>query len=164
MKSTVAAALLSALVLWPAGAGAGTVEEDFRKALSAYNTGDFAVAQAIWQRLAEQGDARSQAGLGFLYHHGFGVAKDDEQAAHWLALAARQGQAEGQLMLGSLYFFGRGVEQSYVLAYAWCDLAQSNGQSDASLCRDAALQSMSHAEMKRAFRTVVELRELYFSH
>jgi TPR repeat protein len=138
---------------------AGSPEEDFRSGLSAFNGGDFAAAIRLWRPLAESNDARSQAGIGFMYHRGLGVKTDDVQAAYWLRKAAEQGQAEGQLMLGNLYFFGRGVPQSYAAAYAWCELAQDSGQAEAQICRDAALESLTgEAQLRDAFRMVAELR------
>ncbi len=138
---------------------AGTEDEEFREGLSAFNVGDYATALQFWRPLAQRGEPRSQAGIGFMYHRGLGVAVDDGKAAVWLRRAAEQGQAEGQLMLGMLFYYGRGVAQSYVRAYAWCDLAESDGNSDATLCRDAALESMSEADREQAFRLVIELRE-----
>jgi TPR repeat protein len=155
-----------ALAVWLAacvcGAIAGTPDEDFRGGLSAFNRGDFAAAMRLWRPLADGDDARSQAGIGFLYHRGLGVKTDDVQAAFWLRKAAEQGQAEGQLMLGSLYFFGLGVPQSYATAYAWCELAQDSGQAEAQMCRDAALQSLTaDEELRDAMRMARELRERY---
>jgi TPR repeat protein len=144
------------------GVNAGSPEEDFRAGLSAFNGGDFAAALRLWRPLAERNDARSQAGIGFMYHRGLGVKTDDAQAAFWLRKAAEQGQAEGQMMLGTLYFFGLGVPQSYPAAYAWCELAQDNGQGEAQICRDAALQSLTEdAQLRDAFRMVRELRERF---
>ena len=144
--------------IWPAIAA--SPEEEFRTGLSAFNSGDFATALRAWRPLAEGNEARSQAGIGFMYHRGLGVKVDDQQAAVWLRKAAEQGQAEGQFMLGSLYFFGQGVPQSYSRAYAWCELAQDNGQADAQLCRDAALQSLTaDEELRDAFRILGELRD-----
>jgi TPR repeat protein len=141
---------------------AATSEDDFRAGLSAFNRGDFAAAMRLWRPLADADEARSQAGIGFMYHRGLGVKTDDVQAAIWLRKAAEQGQAEGQLMLGSLYFFGMGVPQSYPTAYAWCELAQDNGQAEAQICRDAALQSMKADEdLRDAFRMVREFRERF---
>ena len=155
---------LAVAVAWAAVAvsiaGAGSPEEDFRSGLSAFNGGDFAAAMRLWRPLADRNDARSQAGVGFMYHRGLGVKTDDAQAAFWLRKAAEQGQAEGQLMLGSLYFFGLGVPQSYATAYAWCELAQDSGQAEAQMCRDAALQSLTEdAQLRDAFRMVREFRE-----
>ena len=141
---------------------AASAEEDFRSGLSAFNRGDFAAAMRLWRPLAEGDDARSQAGVGFLYHRGLGVTTDDTQAAFWLRKAAEQGQAEGQLMLGSLYFFGMGVPQSYATAFAWCELAQDNGQAEGQICRDAALQSITgEAQRRDAFRRAQEFRERF---
>ncbi|HEY7302232.1 MAG TPA: tetratricopeptide repeat protein [Xanthobacteraceae bacterium] len=138
---------------------AGIDEDEFRQGLSALNVGDYATALRFWRPLAQRGEPRSEAGIGFMYHRGLGVGVDDREAAVWLRRAAEQGQAEGQLMLGMLFYYGRGVAQSYVRAYAWCELAESGGNSDATLCRDAALESMSEADRKQAFRLVIELRE-----
>jgi TPR repeat protein len=137
---------------------AGADDDRFGRGLSAFNTADYATALAIWRPLAERDEPRAEAGIGFMYHRGLGVAVDDGAAAIWLGRAAEQGQAEGQLMLGMLFYYGHGVAQSYVKAYAWCELAGTNGNADATLCRDAALESMSDAERETAFRLVVELR------
>ncbi len=153
--------LLAALLVASVGpAGAASPEEEFRAGLSAFNSGDYAAALRTWRPLAEANDARSQAGIGFMYHRGLGVKIDDEQAVLWLRKAAEQGQAEGQFMLGSLYFFGKGVPQSYPRAYAWCELAQDNGQAEAGMCRDAALSSITADEdLRAAFRMLGELRD-----
>ncbi len=156
-------ALVAAMVLSIPRAGfAGTVEEDFRIGLSAFNAGDFPTAYRLWRPWAEKSDPRSEQGIGFMYHRGLSVEVDDVQAAYWFRRAAEHGQGEGQLMLGALYFFGEGVPQSNVEAYAWCDLAQANGQEDATMCRDAALGGMtSDEEMRSAFKEGLKVRELY---
>jgi len=140
-------------------AHAGTDDDDFRRGLTAFNTGDYATALQVWRPLAEKDEPRSQAGIGFMYHRGMGVRADDSEAATWLLRAAEHGQAEGQLMLGILHYYGLGVAQSYVQAYAWCELAETNGNGDATLCRDAALEAMPDADREKAFRLVVELRD-----
>ncbi len=155
-------ALIGIIVLIDASLPSGSARADddlVRRALSAFNTGDYATALKLWRPLAERGEPRSEAGIGFMYHRGMGVGADDREAAVWLQRAAEHGQAEGQLMLGILFYYGRGVSQSYVRAYAWCELAEINGNSDATLCRDAALESMPDADREKAFRLVVELRE-----
>src|SRR5438552_6880010 len=125
-KGTALAALIALVVVcfFPRNAYSGTEDDDFRRGLTAFNTGDFATAFEFWRPLAERKEPRSQAGIGFMYHRGLGVAVDDREAAVWLGRAAEQGQAEGQLMLGILFYYGRGVAQSYVRAYAWCELAE----------------------------------------
>jgi hypothetical protein len=143
-------------------AHAGMPDDDFRRGLSAFNTGDYVTALRLWRPLAESEEPRSEAGIGFMYHRGLGVGVDDREAAVWLRRAAEHGQAEGQLMLGILFYYGRGVPQSFVRAYAWCELAEIDGNADATLCRDAALESMpSDGDREEAFRLVVDLRERY---
>jgi TPR repeat protein len=141
---------------------AAPADAAFRQGLSAYNSGDFAKAMKIWLPLAEAEDAAAQAGIGFMYHRGMGVAVDNRKAAHWLRKAAEHGQPEGQMMLGTLYFYGTGVEKDYIKAYAWCDLAQDGGNADAQSCRDAALQSMlSKDDVKAAFRLSLDLHQQF---
>lgn len=45
---------------------------------------------------AEQGDARAQANLGYMYSHGQGVLQDYVEAVRWYRKAADQGDATGQ--------------------------------------------------------------------
>ncbi len=146
----------TSLVTLLLSAGQPAAAGDFRSGLSAYNRGDYVTAFRDWYALAERGDAPAQAGLGFLFHKGLGVAQDDVGAATWFEKAAGKGQAEAQLLLGTLFFFGEGVQQNYVMAFAWCEIAQSNGQSDALECRDAALEHMTSAEINQSFHLVTE--------
>jgi TPR repeat protein len=58
---------------------------------------------------ADQGDARAQFNLGYLYEEGRGgLPNDDREAARLYKLAADQGNAGGQNNLGFLYEQGRG--------------------------------------------------------
>jgi len=153
-------AVVIAAVLPFASATAAPADQAFRQGLSAYRSGDYQKAMKIWLPLAEKEDAPAQAGIGFMFHRGQGVAIDDHKAAYWLRKAAEHGQPEGQLMLGSLYFYGAGVEKSYVKAYAWCDLAQDGGNADDQACRDAARQSFtSQEDVKAAFQLSLELHQ-----
>ena len=137
---------------------AESADSQFSRGLSAFNGGDYSAAFQAWEPLAAANDPRAEAGLGFMYHRGLGVAVDGAKAALYLQKAAEQGQPEGQLMLGTLYYYGKGVPQSYIHAFAWCELAQDFGQSDAFMCRDAAMEAMSNADMQEANRMVVEMR------
>lgn len=141
---------------------AAPADQEFRKGLSAYHGGRFDEAMRLWHPLAQREDAPAQAGIGFMYYRGLGVAVDYPKAALWLRKAAEHGQPEGQMMLGTLYFYGRGVEQSYLWSYAWCDLAQDGGNADASACRDASLQSLANgSDLKKAFRMSLDLHQRF---
>ena len=164
LRSFASGLALAALIaaFHPASVLAAPADQAFRQGLSAYRSGDYDKAMKIWLPLAQKEDAAAQAGIGFMYHRGQGVAVDDSKAAYWLRKAAEHGQPEGQFMLGSLYFYGTGVEKSYVQAYAWCDLAQDGGNADAQSCRDAALQSLkSKDDVKTAFRLSVDLHQRF---
>jgi TPR repeat protein len=54
------------------------------------------------QELADQGDARAQSDLGYMYGHGLGVSRDAAEAVRWWRLAAEQGIAHAQEMLGHI--------------------------------------------------------------
>ena len=61
---------------------------------------------------AEQGDARAQYALGFMYDNGEALVENDEAAAaHWYWLAAEQGDAYASYTLGTKYLDGDGVDQ-----------------------------------------------------
>ncbi len=80
---------------------------------------DYAAALEIWQPLAEQGHAKSQSTIGWLYHRGLGVEQDYKRAIEWYRLAAAQDHIIAQHNLGAMYEHGLGVEQSYTEAFKW---------------------------------------------
>lgn len=161
-KRLLLEALFTSLFLGLLSINAVADDAGFRAGLSAYNGGDYQKAISIWLPLAQHEEARSQAGLAFIYHRGFGVRVDDKLAAYWSRKAAEHGQPEGQLLLGTLYFYGQGVRQSYIRAFAWCDLAQDSGSSDAQDCRDSSLQSLSSSkDLQAAFKLSSDLHRRY---
>ena len=89
---------------------------DFQAGLEAYKRGDYATALEEWRPLAEQGLARAQHDLGFMYDNGEGVAQDHSEAARWYRLAAEQGLAEAQNNLGVLYEDGESDTRDNVKA------------------------------------------------
>lgn len=122
-------------------------EDDHRRGLQAYNTGDVATAMSALRAPATAGHAPSQSLLAFILDRGDFV----EEAARLYALAAAQGDAEAQAALGNFYLSGRGVakdekqalsyfskaaEQGHVLAIQV--LAQAHREGGFGLPRDAA--------------------------
>jgi TPR repeat protein len=101
--------------------------------------------------LAQRGNARALARLGFMYEHGLGEPQAYEAAADLYARAAVQGNTFAQGMLGLLYDKGHGVPQDFVLAYKWLDLAaaRTNGRErDAyARLRDAVASKMSYDQI-----------------
>ena len=96
---------------------------DFQTGLEAYKRGNYATALEEWRPLAEQGLARAQHDLGFMYDNGEGVAQDHSEAARWYRLAAEQGLAEAQNNLGVLYEDGESDTRDNVKALMWYSLA-----------------------------------------
>ena len=73
--------VLAALVL-AAPAEADNAAQ-LQQAITAYQSGDYAQAFKLLQPLAQQGDAKAQNNLGFMYQNGFGVAQNYQQAKAW---------------------------------------------------------------------------------
>src|SRR5690348_15776966 len=67
-------------------------------------------------RKAAEGDAKSQAGLGFLFYDGVGVRQDYAEVLKWWGYAAEAGNAVAQAQLGLMYITGKGAPQSYTEA------------------------------------------------
>ena len=135
--------------------------DPFNEALDAFNAGHFARAFAIWSRLAGEGDAKSQASLGFMYYSGKGVRRDDAQSLFWFRRAAEAGQPTAQFFLGLQYFYGRGVARDLAQAYSWCDIALTNGYPESLSCRDAAALQMTPEDQRRAARLTTEFLQTH---
>ena len=100
--------------------------------------------------LAERGNARAQANLGFMYDRGEGVTQDYKQAVKWYRKAAEQGDAYAQNNLGVAYEHGRGVKQDKKLAHMWFNIAASSGHESATGGRDRIAEKLSSSEIEKA--------------
>jgi TPR repeat protein len=152
MHRRLLAAAIAVLVAAPPGARA----DDFATGLDAFNSGDYATAFANWRPMAQHGDARSQASLGFLYYAGKGVPRDDQKSLLWFGRAAEAGQPTAQFFLGLHYYYGRGVRRDLARAYSWCDIALTNGYSESLFCRDTVALEMSADDVRRSNELTVE--------
>jgi len=97
------------------------------RAEQAYSAGDYSGAVALWQPLAENGDAQAQFALGNAYERGHGVVPDIQEAARWYRSAAQSGLPQAQYNLGNLYLNGQGVEEDAVTAVGLFRLAAEQG-------------------------------------
>lgn len=91
-----------------------------------YISGEYDKALAEFKPLAEQGDAKAQYFVGFLHHHGYGMKRDEAEAARWFRMAAAQGEWQSQYYLGVIYEKGVGVKQDLEAAHMWLSLAATN--------------------------------------
>jgi TPR repeat protein len=125
---------------------------DYEDGLAAGEKGDFATALRLWTPLAEQGDAKAQYNLGFMFEEGKDVAQDYKTAVKWFTLAAKQGNYQAQYSLGIMYDVGKGVEQDYVKAHMWLSIAVS-ADSSLSPFRDYIAKKMNPAQIEKAQET-----------
>lgn len=138
-------------VLFGAAATQIAYADVFARRTTAYSRSGYIRAARELSPLAQHGNARALARLGFMYEHGLGEPQAYEAAADLYTRAAVQGNAFAQGMLGLMYDKGHGVPQDFVLAYKWLDLAaaRTNGRErDAyARLRDAVASKMSYDQI-----------------
>jgi len=100
---------------------------DMTSANQELNSGNFAKAAEEFRRLAEQGDAKAQSHMGYMYHVGEGVPQDYAEAVKWYRKAAVQGNRDAQYNLAVAYSFGEGIKQDYKEAAIWYRRAAEQG-------------------------------------
>ena len=134
MQPTIARWLfiaLIALVIWrliPL-----STEQELAAANRAWRTGHFDEATRIWTPLAEQGQPRAQALMGWSHEVGQGSEQDMDRAIRLYRQAAQAGDAFGQYRLGEVYLRGAGVKRDLHEAFRWMGLAARNGDGAAML-------------------------------
>jgi len=106
-------------------------EGDYRKGVTAYNSGNYEKAAEWWRKSAEQGHATAQYNLAWSYEKGKGVLQDYNEAAKWYRKAAEQGDAAAQFALGVSYRRGKGVPQDRKKAVEWWHKAAEQGHAKA---------------------------------
>ncbi len=99
---------------------------------------------------AQQGDAKAQVFVAYLYETGQGVRRNYAKAAEWYEKAAQQGNTTAQTQLGDMYRLGKGVPQNYVMAYVWLDLAASGGSRQAPGLKKNVSSKMTGTQMAEA--------------
>jgi hypothetical protein len=110
---------------------------------------------------ADQGDAKAQSKLAYMYSHGQGVPQDYDQALYWRRKAADQGYAGGEDGLGYMYSYGQGVPQDYAEALRWyrkaADQGDARGQNDVALMYEQGQGvPQDYAEALRWYRKAVD--------
>jgi TPR repeat protein len=120
MSRILPIALLSLLCINSANA-------DLYSASNALSRGDYETAVAEFTKLAEKGDDKAQANLGYMYYAGEGVPQDYKQAVYWYRKAGVQGNRDAQYNLAVSYAFGEGVAQDLTEAAIWYRRAGEQG-------------------------------------
>ncbi|TNI26570.1 hypothetical protein CF108_14505 [Aeromonas veronii] len=122
---------LLALVIWrllPL-----STEQEMAAANRAWRTGHFDEATRIWSPLADQGQPRAQALMGWSHEVGQGSEQDIHQAISLYRQSALAGDPFGQYRLAELYLRGVGVKRDLRQAFHWMDQAARNGDVPAML-------------------------------
>jgi hypothetical protein len=104
-------------------ASAATLEE----AKAAIQAKDFKTAAAIYNELAEKGDAKAQYNLGLMYSRGDGVKQNFNEALKWYRLSAEQGFAEAQYNMGVILLRPEWVKADYEESINWYTKAAEQG-------------------------------------
>ncbi len=102
---------------------------DINTANQALKSGDYVRAAEEFRKLAEQGNAKAQSHLGYLYYVGEGVPQSYEAAVIWYGKAAVQGDRDAQYNYAVAYAFGEGIKQDYKEAAIWYRRAAEQGHA-----------------------------------
>ncbi len=113
----------------PLAAGAGV--DNLEIGVAALQRGHYATALRAWRTAADQGNAKAQANIGYLYEHGLGVPQSYVEAMAWYRKAASQNDATAQFNIGTLYAYGHGVERNPREALVWFGQAARQSLPDA---------------------------------
>jgi TPR repeat protein len=118
---------------------------------AAFSRGDYSSAARLLLPIAERGNARAQAMVGFMYATGQGLPQAYDAAGYWYRLAAEQGDTTAQYLLGLAYDKGQGVPQDEVAAYKWLNLAAANApkrtRENFAKLRNAVASKMSRGQV-----------------
>jgi hypothetical protein len=120
---------LSLALALSTGAWVPVQAQTFEQSLAAYERKDYSTAFTGFRKLADQGNARAQFGLGVMFDSGRGIPKDEQQAMAWYRKAAEQGHASAQFNLGVMFANGRGVPKDEQQAMAWYLKAAEQGDA-----------------------------------
>jgi hypothetical protein len=82
---------------------------------------------------ANDGDAGSQAALGWMYLNGKGVPANEREAVRWTREAAEQGNTAAEAILGGMYLEGKSVAQDKEKAREWIARAADKGHRKAQV-------------------------------
>jgi TPR repeat protein len=115
---------------------------------------DYKQAVYWYTKAAEDGDAKAQYYLGYMYANGHGVPQDHKETVYWYTKAATQDYAKAQYKLGHLYADAKGTPQDYIKAYTWYEIASDRGEKSAKNDRDEIAGKMTSKEIEVALSFV----------
>jgi TPR repeat protein len=129
---------------------------DTERGMRAYHQGDYETALREFSGPATLGDPMAQFNLGVMYHEGFGVLQNLDEARRWYRKAAEKGLGIAQVNLGAMCVVGAGGEKDYVEAYMWFSLASAGGNEKAKEAKSLLKARMPAEEIAEARRRALE--------
>jgi len=107
--------------------------EAIKKGIWALESKDYKSAMQFFRKAAVQGYALAEYNIGLMYHHGYGVPQDYDQAMQWYRNVVYRGLSDGihnaAINIGLMYENGEGVTQDYAEAMKWFRMAAEQGSA-----------------------------------
>jgi len=96
-----AALLLGACTTTPVAPGPRGVDlqaqqETLQRAKALFFAKQYAEAAGLLLPIAQQGNAEAQYAVGYLYHYGYGLPRNEKEATRWITTAAALGYPKAQ--------------------------------------------------------------------
>lgn len=105
---------------------------DFKTGLKAFNSGNYILALAEWEPLADNGDLNAMYNIALIYDEGLGVPKDKAKAIKWYLEPANRGDIAAQYNLAIIYDYGQGgVKENNKEAVKWYTAAANQADEQA---------------------------------
>ena len=125
------------------------------EAVALMQQGKFPEAMAIFEQLADQGDARAMVSVGYMYHLGQGVKPDYGRAMDWYLRALKEDSPDAYNNVAAMYQDGLGVKKNVRIAFALLYIsARRKIGGDATLA-----QSQQNVQKLAALLTPEDLNE-----
>jgi len=105
------------------------METLYGNARMAFMFGQYEVAFKAWEPLADEGYAKAQAALAWMYHTGNGVKRNATTAVSWYRKAADQSHVIAQNNLAVMYESGLGLNINPKAAAFWYKESANSGYS-----------------------------------
>ena len=105
-------------------------ETTYKSAMSAYERGEYHLAQRLLIPLANDNHTESQFYMGMIHDMGLGVARNANAAVSWYRKAAEKGYHHAQHNLAVAYANGEGVMPNVEVALMWWKRAAKQGNTD----------------------------------
>lgn len=139
--------------LAPVKASADEADELYAQGMDFYSQKDYLSAYPCLLQAAGYGHGKARMYIGSMFHLGYGVDKDMEEAINWYKLADEENNNDiAQYNLGFIYYKGEGVDKNEDLAMHYFKKASMNGNTMAQ----QALESLEQVRLANERRKNVQ--------